>query len=350
MQPESLDRRGEHRPYRYAVASFVALGVIGCALLLLRNVAQFDFEQAIHSLSSISTSRVIGILIFAASSYACLTCFDWLGLKYVGHALPYRQAALASFTALSLGHNIGLAALSSGAVRYRFYSRWGLGPIEVGKLIVFCGVTVGLGLVTLGGIALLLMPGLSSGVIGTGPGAARILGCICLSVPIAYVGAAFGEMRIKVRRWSLEFPSVPLALAQVLLGTLNFALVAACLHQALAAFADVRYPAVVAVYVLANSAAIASHVPGGLGVIEAAVLFLLPGSASLAAVIAFRIAYFLLPLPFGLAALFISELVFSKRARGSGNVLTSIEPKSPKPRRRWIKEPGTKHRVRRASM
>jgi uncharacterized membrane protein YbhN (UPF0104 family) len=309
--------RTEHRQRSRAnfVVALIAVVILGCALLLLRNLARVDFDQAIHSLTSIPLSRVIVIGMFVAGSYACLTFFDWLGLKYVGHPLPYRQAALASFTALSLGHNIGFAALSSGAVRYRFYSRWGLGAVEIGKLILFCGVTVGLGLVTLGGIALVVMPRLSGEVIGAGGGAARVLGCICLSVPVAYVGAALGEVRLKVHRWSLELPSTSLALAQVLLGTLNFALVAACLHQALSAFSEVSYPAVVAVYVLANSAAIASHVPGGLGVIESAVLFLLPGAASFAAVIAFRIAYFLIPLPIGLSALLISELVFANRPR-----------------------------------
>lgn len=38
----------------------------------------------------------------------------------------YPRAALASFTSLAIGHNVGVAALSSGAVRYRFYSRWAL--------------------------------------------------------------------------------------------------------------------------------------------------------------------------------------------------------------------------------
>lgn len=334
--------RRQHSP-SYVIRALIAVVLLVCALLLLRNLARVDFDQAINSLSSIPISRATAVLGFAAGSYACLTCFDWLGLKYAGHPLLYRQAALASFTALSLGHNIGFAALSSGAVRYRFYSRWGLSPVDVGKLIVFCGVTVGLGLVTLGGMALLLMPRLSGEVIGTGPGVARIFGSLCLSAPIAYVAAAFCEVRLKVRRWSLALPTPRLALAQVLLGTLNFALVAACLHQALSAFADVRYPAVVAVYVLANSAAIASHVPGGLGVIESAVLFLLPGTASLAAVIAFRIAYFLLPLPFGLSALFIAELVHSKRARRMKNNFPSIEAESRDQRGRWIKQPSAKH-------
>jgi uncharacterized membrane protein YbhN (UPF0104 family) len=98
---------------------------------------------------------------------------------------------------------------------------------------------------------------------------------------------------------------------------LNFALVAACLHQALNAVAEASYPAVVSAYVLANAAAIASHVPGGLGVIEAAVVLLLPGMNVLAGVILFRLAYYLLPLPLGLVAFATSELIHSRGDRKS---------------------------------
>ena len=106
--------------------------------------------------------------------------FDWLGLRYAGHPLAYRKAALASFTSLSLGHNIGFAALSSGAIRYRFYSRWELDPEGVAKVVVFCGVTVGLGLMILGGIALLSSSQLAHEVTGFGQPAIIGLGSALL--------------------------------------------------------------------------------------------------------------------------------------------------------------------------
>jgi uncharacterized membrane protein YbhN (UPF0104 family) len=313
MTVDEPTKRWSRRPW-IGVVIAVVIGI--AALLLLRNVATLDLSKAIATASKISTPQILMILLMAAGSYACLSGFDWLALRYVGHPLPYHQAALASFTALSLGHNIGFAALSSGAVRYRFYSRWGLSGIEVAKLIVFCAITVGLGLITLGGIALLCVPDLSGRVLGVNADIAQILGGSCLLVPAAYLVAATVRTEpFRVRGWTLELPSVRLALAQVLLGTLNFAFVAGCLHQALNSVSEAPYPAVVSVYVLANAAAIASHVPGGLGVIEAAVLLLLPGGSSLAAVIIFRSAYYFVPLLFGLAALMASEFFFR---RGTG--------------------------------
>jgi uncharacterized membrane protein YbhN (UPF0104 family) len=186
----------------------------------------------------------------------------------------------------------------------------------VGKVILFCGVTVGLGLATLGGSAMLLQPGMGGRILGVQPSIAALVGGLCLAIPGAYLWAAHvGMRRLSFRKWSLEFPSLKTAAQQIGLGVLNFSLVAACLHQALNAISDVSYPTVATVYVIANAAALASHVPGGLGVIESTVLFLLPNQSTIAAVLIFRFVYFLMPLTFGLASLLLSEVFFAKISR-----------------------------------
>jgi uncharacterized membrane protein YbhN (UPF0104 family) len=131
---------------------FIAVAAIAlAAFLLYRTLSRYSWPEIAASVAAIPVHRLIFAAGFAAASYLCLTGFDYLALRYVGRPLPYRKAALASFVALSMGHNIGLAALSSGTIRYRFYSRWGLSAGEVAKVILFCGITVGLGLITLGG-------------------------------------------------------------------------------------------------------------------------------------------------------------------------------------------------------
>jgi glycosyltransferase 2 family protein len=309
MHQHTLDeRQGSRSLSTPLIAAIIAIVVVAAALILKR-LMDFDFGAALVSLIRIPLNQIAAILTFAAASYICLTGFDWLALRYIGRPLPYRRVALASFTSLSLGHNIGFAAMSSGAIRY--YTRWGLSAGEVAKIIVFCGVTVGLGLVTLGGIAAIAMPELSGRVTGLAPTSARMVGVACLSLSISYLLlAGFRQRPIRIRKWSFEIPDLRIATGQIALGTLNFAMVAACLHQSLNAFSAVDYAAVATVYVLANGAAIASHIPGGLGVIEGAVLFLLPDQSSLTAVLLFRLAYFIVPLAFGVAALLLSEFIF----------------------------------------
>jgi uncharacterized membrane protein YbhN (UPF0104 family) len=119
-----------------------------------------------------------------------------------------------------------------------------------------------------------------------------------------------------VHRWEFEVPSVRLALAQIVLGPLNFACVAACLHQVLSASFDESYLATASVFVLAITAMIIAHVPGGLGVIESVVVYLLPESGVLPLVLVFRFVYFLLPLSIGATLFALTELGIRGRVRG----------------------------------
>lgn len=285
-------------------------------ILLYRTLSRYSFDQIVASVAAIPTTRLLLAGCFAAASYLTLTLFDTLAVRYAGKPLPYPRTALASFIALSLGHNIGLAALSSGAIRYRFYSRWGLSTEEVAKVILFCGMTVGLGLVVLGGAALLARSELAGQITGLPRPVMLATGLACLAAATAYLAlAAFVRQRLKLWSWSFEMPPLRLALGQTFIGPLNFAFVAACLHQTLLAVADVPYLGVASVYVIANVTALISHVPGGLGVIETVVTYLLPGGQFIGALVMFRIVYFLVPLCLGSVAFGIAELALSPRRK-----------------------------------
>ena len=110
-------------------------------------------------------------------------------------------------------------------------------------------------------------------------------------------------------------PPLRLAIGQVMIGSINFAFVAACLHQALAAVADVAYLGVASVYVIANATALVSHVPGGLGVIESVVMYLLPQKDLIGPLLVFRFVYFLVPLGLGSILLAVTELFYRRRSR-----------------------------------
>lgn len=294
----------------------LAIGTImaGAAYMIYRAVREYSLEEVVASLGTIPALHIAGALSFAALSYLCLTGFDYLALRYAGKPLAYRRAALASFCSLSIGHNIGVAALSSGAIRYRFYSRWGLAAGDVAKVVIFSGLTVGLGLATLGGIGLLLYPAEAEGLIGLHRPAVLGIGVTCLAAPLLYLGLCqVVRHPLHIRRWTIELPSPKLALPQILIGTANFACVAGCLHQLMSAFAELAYLKVAATYVIGNATALMSHVPGGLGVLEATVLYLLPGASSLAALVAFRVIYFFVPLALGLPLFIGSEYVLSIR-------------------------------------
>ncbi|CAD7039171.1 lysylphosphatidylglycerol synthetase family protein [Pseudorhizobium endolithicum] len=290
----------------------IAIGV--AVLLVYRSLGRYSIEEIEESVMAIGRHRLGFAFAFVIASYICLTGFDWLAVRYAGKPLAYRRTAVASFTSLSIGHNVGMAALSSGAVRYRFYSRWGLTGEQVAKVIVFCGFTVGLGLVTLAGVALLASRGEGGNLLDLSGPMTLLLGATCWLVPLGYVVICWHVKRpIVLHRWRFDPPPLRLAVAQIIIGTLNFACVAGCIHQLMLALSDVDYLTVATAYVTANIAALISHVPGGLGVLEATILGILPSSASIGALVVFRVLYFFVPLLVGVPTLIASEAYFRRQ-------------------------------------
>ncbi|MFD1746754.1 UPF0104 family protein [Rhizobium helianthi] len=285
--------------------------VICIALVLVyRSLSRYSLEEVTDSLSQIPLSRIVSGFGCVLASYVCLSLFDWLGLKYVGKPQSYPRAALASFCALSIGHNVGGAALSSGAVRYRFYTRWGLTGDEVAKVILFCGATVLLGLSMLAGLALILMPPTGETILQLEPWPRFWLGIAFLAYPVAYVLASLRwRPPLKFRSFRMEMPTTGMCLAQIAVGTVNFGFVAAALHQLLSPFTDAGYLQVASAYVTATIAAMLSHVPGGLGVLEATMLVLLPAGASIGALVAFRVLYYFVPLLIGGPLFLLTEIL-----------------------------------------
>lgn len=310
MVVDATERKRAGRHWPAILRAILALAAIAlAAYLLYRTLRGHSYAELSELLRSAALARIAAALGFALSSYACLTLFDFLALRYAGKPLSYRQAALASFTSLSLGHNIGLAALSSGAIRYHFYAKWGLGTGDVAKVILFCGITVGIGLGTLAALALILRPDLAMKLTGLPAGAvlAMAMGLV-LALASYLVLCVLVRGRWRIGSWEIELPPPRLAAAQFVIGPLNFAFVAACLHQALSSLGNVSYLDVAASYVLANIASLIAHAPGGLGVIEAVVTMVLPGAGVVAGLIIFRAVYFLVPLLPGAGLLAFSLL------------------------------------------
>lgn len=273
-----------------------------------RAFGDYGFAEILASIRSIPSINLALALLFVAGSYLSLTFFDALAVRSIGKELPYPRVALASFVSLSIGHTVGFAVFSTGALRYRFYSGCGFSAVEVGRIILFCAVTVGLGLTSLAGFALVLNPEAASSLLHVPPSAALGIGMTCLALVSGYVLLAWKLRRaVCIRGHEFRLPNARLAAAQIAIGMANFAFVAGALHQLLAGAA--AYSATVTAYVVGNATALLSHVPGGLGVLEYVVVTLIGQSDVIGALIAFRIVYFLLPLLLGSVLLGGAEVV-----------------------------------------
>src|SRR6201996_6615768 len=157
MLPQSARRIG-----RTCLRQLPAL--LGVALLIgaiyvvqkeFRHLRLHDIGVALHDIRG---SALAIAFVWTVLSYAVLTIYDRLGTIYAGHKVSYGRVAFASFCAYALSHNLGFAAVSGAAVRYRLYAHWGLTPLQIAKTVAFCSLTFGLGGMVLGGAILFVEP------------------------------------------------------------------------------------------------------------------------------------------------------------------------------------------------
>jgi glycosyltransferase 2 family protein len=299
-------KRSDWRRCSTVVTCLLALVALGIVVHVLR---QFTWAQVSASLARIRPWQFAGAALCTVASYATLTGFDRLGVAYAGGKVPYRRVALASFLSLSIGHTVGFAPLSSGAIRYRYYAESGLDLGQIGLVVALSAVTVTLGESSLGGLALLIQPTLTEKLLHLPAPVTLTIGATCLALPLAYlILSATLRHEFRIRKWSFRLPSPRIAAAQIGLGLLNYILVAGALYFVLSAATAIDYQSVATAYVLGNLAALVTHVPGGLGVLETVVLTLLPGVNLIGPLIAFRIIYYLIPLAVGCLLLAGTEL------------------------------------------
>ncbi len=62
--------------------------------------------------------------------WVLLTLYDTLAMRHVEFPMRWRKVAPTAFSAFAVGHNVGFAALSDGAIRYRAYSAAGSTVLE----------------------------------------------------------------------------------------------------------------------------------------------------------------------------------------------------------------------------
>jgi len=224
---------------------------------------------------------------------------------------------LASFAGNAFSNTIGLSTLAGSSVRFRLYTSWGLSPGEIAKIVVFTTLTLWLGLLSIGGIIFTVKPLPLPDWIHLPFDSTRPLGLLLLAAPAAYLAAsAFRRTPWRMGRLELLLPPFRSSLLQVTIASLDWALAAAVLYALLPPWANVNFPLVLGAFLLGQIAGLVSQVPGGLGVFESCLLFLLtpriPAPALFAALVAYRIVYYLIPLALAAAMLAIRETLAAR--------------------------------------
>ena len=190
--------------------------------MLRRELAHLHTREILEELRQTPRNHVLIALGFLRrlSYWPCWgSGMTVLALRYLRKAMLYPRTLLTSFIANAFGHNLGLAAFTGGAVRFRMYASAGLTAIDVATVQGFCSLTIGIALATLGGLSLTLEPTHTAAVLHLHPRWAMLVGIMLLSGVGAYATwCILGRTPIEIRGWALRAPRPALGFAQIVLG------------------------------------------------------------------------------------------------------------------------------------
>lgn len=297
----------------------ISLGVLGAvAWVIHRELEGARLQDVLAYLRVMPAGLVAIALACSLLTYVLLGVYEVLGLRYIARPVPAGAAFFAAFVASAIGHSLGFATLTGGAIRFRLYAPHGLRAADLALLTGFCAVTGGLGLAVLAGTSLLLEPRKADAMLHLGGLASAWLGAVLIALVAGYLlWSLTGRSMLRIRGWTLRAPRFGIALMQVLAGGVDLALSAAVLWLLLPASASVDFVSFTGLFVLAIVSGILAQLPGGLGVVESTMLLALPTvppAELLAVMLVWRAVYYLVPLLIA-AALFAARELGVGRAR-----------------------------------
>jgi phosphatidylglycerol lysyltransferase len=285
---------------RWLLPGVTLLIFVLVAFGLRRELAQFRFSNVLVALRAIPRTALLGAVLCTAVSYALLGFYDVLALRYLRKLVPYGRVLFTSFIAYAFGHNFGIAAFTAGAVRYRLYSSAGLNAADVATVSAFCAVTTAIGLGVLAGVSFVSAPLQGAHAVHLNHAIVFALGVLMLVLVGLYaVWSLLGPEQFEVRGWALRAPAPSIALPQIVLAVVDLAISALVLWLLLPAATPVGLLIFAGAYATAMTAAVISHVPGGIGVFESLLVLALPGVPAdqlVGSLLAWRAVYYLLPL------------------------------------------------------
>src|SRR3954462_13329907 len=282
---------------------------------LVRTLKGIDTGVILTALTEIPRGNIGLAAICVCFAFCTLTFYDLFALRTIGKKhVPYRIAALSSFTSYVIGHNIGATVFTGGAIRFRIYSDYGLSAIDVAKICFLSGLTFWLGNLFVLGAGLAWHPSAASAMDLLPPQLNRLIALGCLAGIGAYLVWIFtgkGRRQLGQHGWKVFLPSAPLTLLQILIGVVDLGFCALAFYLLLPVYPDVDFVSVAVVFILATLLGFASHAPGSLGVFDAAMLVALPQFTRehlVATLLLYRMLYFVIPFMIAVTILGTREL------------------------------------------
>ncbi|MDB5892535.1 MAG: hypothetical protein JWQ88_66 [Rhodoferax sp.] len=284
-------------PWLKRVSAMVFLALV--MWLLVRQARNIEWTEVWSGLKALPPATLIGAGVLALASHLLYACFDLLGRHYARHSLP--APTVMAITFVSYAFNLSMGSLVGGVgFRYRLYAQFGLGPARTTRIVTMSMLTNWLGYLLLAGLVFTLFPPTLPDQWEVNPAVLPTAGACMLALPLAYLLWCAVSKR---RSWTLrghlvDLPTLRLALLQMTMSCANWTIMAGVVY--VLQQQRIEFPLVLGTLLAGAVAGVLTHVPAGLGVLEAVFVALLadhaPATTLVAAVLAYRALYYLVPL------------------------------------------------------
>jgi uncharacterized membrane protein YbhN (UPF0104 family) len=298
----------ESRRHKFKAALGIAVSALIGSLALWVLYRTFQRISLADVLAQARATPLHTLLLAAACAWGALFTlglYEIAVVRYVKRAVGRAKPVLTALIAFPLGHAVGGAMLSGGAIRYRMYSPVGFSAMEVGAVVLLCNLPYALALGLMLDLSLLLAAHRLVPLFRLSSEVLMLLGGIGLAKDLGYLLlVAFRRAPVRFRDWSFKLPTPAMTALQYLVGIIDVTLVSSVLYLLLPGTAHLAYLPFLAVYLASVLVGILSHVPAGLGVLESMLLLLLPDvppDQLLASVLMYRVVFEIIPLLVALA-------------------------------------------------
>ncbi len=304
-------------------AILTAIGAVAISAVAL-YVLYLQFRSvSLHAVAAAAAqqphSRIWFALLCTAISFAALASYDAFAARIgVPGRVGLGTALLAGGTSHGVSNMLGFHAVTATAVRYRLYRHAGLDLEDIARIISLSSAALALGFATMMAAALLASPffhgaSFDGDMRSPAPGAA-----LAALLGFLIVWLSRKPRVLSVFSFRLTLPPARLALIQMAIGAIETAASIAVLYVLLPTDLAPPFASFSIAMILAVLLGTVSHAPGGLGVFDASIVSILGGTQRadlLAALLLYRLIYFVVPFAVAVTALGLFEVHTRVRTR-----------------------------------
>jgi phosphatidylglycerol lysyltransferase len=306
------------------IAALAAFFMVGREI----TIYNLTWASAGEILKNFHGQPLLLALLATILSYSLLATYDLLALHHLQYKIAWHKTLLVSFISFAISNNTGHAMVTGGSIRYRFYSSWGLGGVEIGKIIIFSSVTYLLGAATLLCFAYFFIPTqelMNPQLLGGH--FSWLIWAVMLLLGVYWLLIATGRHNIRWWKINVVIPPARITALQSGAGVCDLLLAGIVFYCLLYPFTHMHFMWFFTLYIIAQLTGLFSQVPGGIGIFEGIFLYLVGDNYDhqiiLMALLTYRLMYFLLPL---LIAVIVFVVYQRIELRAGWNKIPDVTP------------------------